>query len=650
MAKNKELDLSGFDEAVTKGSTPELDLSGFDEATTEPSTFSTVGQTAQDILASTADTTLGRTAAGLSSGLAELFSGKSDVDKQLEAQGFTLPQDERSSWDKFKEGYYGGKESLKQTIDAARERSPIASTVGSIGSEISQMSPIAKGLGIAGKTGSKALDLAKMLGVGAGEGALSEISRGDAKLLEGDLVGTLEEGAQGAALGAAGAAVGAAVPKLVGGAVKGVKGLTDTAGDAAKFLSDENAYISKAQEPIRAIKKIYQRASRQGSGGVAGLQEELQGQAKKLANRLVTTVRETTTDIGKKIGGLRDLASENAKVGLKGSIDAIDNTLANFKQSLPNEIGKTAKDYNKVKAFVDDIRKTMKDLDNIDLKKAKKLSDELKSMTTNFIDGVEDIKDKELLAIMRDFSKQIDDVVDSSVVEQLKRKYPDRVEEYLKIKDDYRSMKDLDSYIGTSTMRGRIKVTGAEKAKAGEAAVRALSDESNELTSLMKRKEVSDLLNKAGLGKFNDDIFDTLKDINDAAHALNYLNSSEISSSLLKRGASLAAASAGKVAGKVTRATDPIKESINKLVKAGNSKTEAMTKYVKSTMQSSDSEAIRGLADKMEKAGKMRYSKIIRDLAETTDPTQKAIRTHALMQQPAFRQDLRATLGIDEEE
>ncbi len=642
MAKNNVPTWDDTEElAPTSQATPSWDDT--EEVTT--STLDDVAQTLQDTLASTADTTIGRTAAGVSSGIAELFSGKSDVDKQLEAQGFKLPQDDRSSWDKFKEGYYGGKESLKNTIEAARERSPIASTVGSIGSEISQMSPIAKGLGLAGKTGSKVGDLAKLLGVGGAEGALSEMSRGDAKLLEGDVSGTLQEGAEGGAMGVAAGALGVAVPKAIGKA-------SESIGDAGKFLKSELGGIAELQDPFRAAKKIFTRASRKGSGGVAGINKEVQGRAKNLAENIVGTIRTTTSDIGKKIGGLRQLASEDAKVAIKSSLDGIDKTLGKFEASIPNKVGKTAKDFDKVKSFLKDIRNSSGNLDELDLKKAKKLSDELKSMTTNFIDGVEDIKDKELLAIMRDFSKQIDDVVDAQVVEQLKNKFPDRVNEYLNNVQKYRVMKDLDSYAGTSTMRGRIKVTGAEKAKAGESIVGKLSDETYDIQSMMSQKEVYDSLNEAGLGKFADDIAKQIEEINSGVQVLQYINpqGAGVGTSIPRNLAATGIATAGKVKGVAERVVSPLTSGVKKLMDSGVSKTDAIKRTMQTTMQGSDSAAIKGIADQMEKAGKMRFSKVIRDLAEIKDPTQRAIRTHALMQQPAFRQDLRATIGLDNDE
>lgn len=648
MAKNN---LPSWDETEEISTSPTSEaLPSWDETEdASPSFLESVGQTAQDTLAGLADTTIGRTAAGLSSGISEMLpSLPSSVDSKLEAQGFKLPQDERSSWDKFKEGYYGGKESLKQTVEDARERSPISTTIGSIGSEISQMNPIAKGLGLAGKTGSKALDLAKLLGVGAGEGALSEISRGDAKLLEGDVSGTLGEAGQGAALGAVGAGLGVAIPKVIG---KGVDTL-GTALSAPKFLVKEFMETSKLQDPLRAVKKIFNRASRQGSGGVAGINKEVQGRAKNLAENIVTNIRTATSDIGKKIGGLRDLASQDAKVALKASFDGIDDVLNKFEASIPSVGGKTAKDFAKVKEFIKATRAGSKNLDEVDLKVAKKLSDELKSMTTNFIDGVEDIKDKELLALMRDFSKQIDNAVDSEVLAQLGTKYPDRVKEYISNIDKYRVMKDLDAYAGTSTMRGRVKLTGAEKAKAGENIVGKLSDETYDIKSMMSQKEVYDSLNEAGLGKFADDISKQIEEINSGVQVLQYVNpqGAGIGTSLPRNLAAASISGAGKTYGNVKRAISPITEGVSKLVKGGMGKSQAFKKMVQDTMQGSDSEAIRDIGIQMEKAGKMRYSKVIKDLAEIKDPTQRAIRTHALMQQPAFRQDLRATLGFDDEE
>ena len=648
MAKNN---LPSWDETEEISTSPTSEaLPSWDETEdASPSFLESVGQTAQDTLAGLADTTIGRTAAGLSSGISEMLpSLPSSVDSKLEAQGFKLPQDERSSWDKFKEGYYGGKESLKQTVEDARERSPISTTIGSIGSEISQMNPIAKGLGLAGKTGSKALDLAKLLGVGAGEGALSEISRGDAKLLEGDVSGTLGEAGQGAALGAAGAGLGVAIPKVIS---KGVDTL-GTALSAPKFLVKEFMETSKLQDPLRAVKKIFNRASRQGSGGVAGINKEVQGRAKNLAENIVTNIRTATSDIGKKIGGLRDLASQDAKVALKASFDGIDDVLNKFEASIPSVGGKTAKDFAKVKEFIKATRAGSKNLDEVDLKVAKKLSDELKSMTTNFIDGVEDIKDKELLALMRDFSKQIDNAVDSEVLAQLGTKYPDRVKEYTSNIDKYRVMKDLDAYAGTSTMRGRVKLTGAEKAKAGENIVGKLSDETYDIKSMMSQKEVYDSLNEAGLGKFADDISKQIEEINSGVQVLQYVNpqGAGIGTSLPRNLAAASISGAGKTYGNVKRAISPITEGVSKLVKGGMGKSQAFKKMVQDTMQGSDSEAIRDIGIQMEKAGKMRYSKVIKDLAEIKDPTQRAIRTHALMQQPAFRQDLRSTLGFDDEE
>jgi len=618
-----------------------------EEAAPESSALDTVGQTLQDLLIGTADTTVGRTAAGVSSGVVELLSRYIDspTDRKLRAEGFKLPEEERSKWDAFTEGYYGGKESLKGTVEEARERSPIATTLGSVASEISQSAAPVSKLGLVGKSGSKIKDVAKLLGVGAVEGSLAEMSMGDARLLEGDVAGTLGEAAEGAALGAVGAGVGAAaLPSLL-------KGL-GVVGGAKKFLSRESKAVSKLQDVSRGLSKVYSRAKRSGSGGVEGLTKEVKGRAVSLSKDVVSTVRKARTEIGTKIGGMRKLATEDADVGLRDSIERIDEVLGEFRLKLPFAASKTGKDLKKVTDYLGGIKSEVPDLSKVELKRAVKISEELKSMTTNFMDGVEDIKDKELLAIMRDFSRGIDDIVDEKVMAQLGDKFPDRVEEYLKFKQKYGSLSDLEAYTGTTTMSGRVKVKSAELQKAGETIVNDLAEESDNVRSMMKQKVIRDTLNDAGLGKFADHIDRQIKEITDGIQAIQYINpqGTGAKTSFWRRTTAITAASAGKISGETGRALAPVtklKDTVAGFIKGGMDNTQALSKSMNEWMKSANNKHMSELGEALERAGKMRFSKVLKNMAELKDPVQKAIRMHALMQQPAFRQDLRSVLGLE---
>lgn len=670
MAKNKDNDLAefGFEpEATADTASGDVDLSEFgfepEEAPTEePSALETIGltslgQTAQDVLTGTAGSTLGRFAGGLSSGLTELLSKyvapESDVDKQLREQGFKVKgaEADESAFETFKRGYYGGKESLEAELAKARERSPIATTLGEIGSEIGAGSAVAKGLGVAGKTGSKIKDLAKLLGAGATEGAASELARGEAKLLEGDIAGTAEELGEGTVFGLATAGL----AEVASPAIKAITGAGKAAKSGAKFVGEELGEAGKLADPLRATKKLFTRAMRPGSGGIKGIGKEVQGRAKSLADNIVTTVRGSRGEIGKKLGGLKALATEQADVALGDSFDNIGAVLDDFATKVPAEASKTAKDLSKVRTFVDSVLEGADDINKVDLKKAVKISDELKRMTTNFLDGAEDIKDKELLALMRDFSKKIDDSVDSVIINQLQDKFPDRVAEFVRNKEKYRALSDLEAYAGLSTMGGRIKVKGAEKTRAAENLVKKLSDETYDIKAMMAEKEMRTLLEEAGLGKFAKEIEGQIGEINAGVQVLQYLNpqGAGLATSVPRSAAATAISSAGKVAGKVQRAAKPLgklRDAIKESVGKGADKASAVNSSVSNWLKGSDSKAVQELADAMESAGKMRFSKAVKSIAETKDPVQKAIRMHALMQQPAFRQDLRATIGIDDEE
>jgi len=606
-------------------------------------------ETAQDFLTGMADTTVGRVAGGISSGVYDLLSKyiapESDVDKKLRAEGFDVKEKTPgSAWETFKEGYYGGKESIQKSAEEARERSPIAATTGGITSELAQMALPAKALGVTGKAATKAGEVAKVLGVGALEGAASEASRGDARLLEGDIEGTMKELSEGAQIGTLSAGLGLGAGKLL----KSVPGV----GKGAKFLKEEVEAISKEADPLTAAKKMFTRAMRPGSGGIKGISKEVQGRAKGLADNIVNTVRKSRTEIGQQIGGLRKLATEQAEVKLDTAFGEIDDVLEKFRSNLPSSTSKTAKDFKKVADYLKSIKTQNADLSALDLKKASKISDELKAMTTNFIDGAEDIKDKELLAIMRDFSKRIDNIVDDEVIEQLTKKYPDRVNEFLRNKDKYSALSDLEAYAGTSTMSGRVKIKGAEKAKAGEALIKKLSDETYDISAMMSEKEISDLLNESGLGKFADEIRSQIKEINAGVQVLQYLNpqGAGFFTTFPRGAAAVGLTTAGKVTGKAKQAARPITElskSVREMVGKGSTEAQAMVSSMSKWMQNTDSKSLESLGKALENAGKMRFSKVIQDISKMDDPVQKAIRMHAITQQPAFRQDLRGILDLD---
>lgn len=610
----------------------------------EPSLLDTIGETAYDTAVGVADTGLGRMVAGAKGGVGELFSG--DESESLLDQ----PEDKKSAIERFVKGYYEGKEDISQKAEQARERSPIATTVGSIGGEIASMAPIAKGaqaIGAVGKATSGLGKLAELVGVGAVEGAISGMGMGDAKLLEGDVAGTLEEAGEGALFGAGAAGIGVAAPKLLKGAVKGTKAV----GKGISGIGEQAIDTLKLQDPASAFGKAYRRALK--GQGVSGVMREVQGRAKSLAKDLTGTVRGKRQIFGNKLGGLRDMADDGARVQLGESLGAMDNILDDFGKTVSPAETKTFKEYQDVRKWLKNTIDSLQD-GSVDLKRARKINDEMKRMATNFMDGSESIKDKELLARMRDLGQVIDDSVDMTTLEQLKNKFPDRVEEYMRLKEKYRTLADLEKYIGTTSMGSKVKI-GAQNKKAGEALVSRLADETYNLEAMMSQKELNDALMEVGLSGYSKQINSQIKEIKDGIQLLQYLNpqGAGIGTSLGRNVGATTASTAGKVVKKVDEATKPIraiKKGISDSIEKGAQKSQAVFSNVKQTLAGSDSEAIRALGKKMEEAGKMRFSKMVNDLAEIKDPTQRAIRSHALLSQPAFRQDVRSILGMDNEE
>lgn len=610
----------------------------------EPSLLDTIGETAYDTAVGIANTGLGRMAIGVKGGVGELIGG--DESESLLDQ----PEDQKSAIERFVKGYYEGKEDISKKAEQARERSPIATTVGNISAEIAAMAPIAKGaqaIGAVGKATSGLGKLAELVGVGAVEGAISGMGMGDAKLLEGDVAGTLEEAGEGALFGAGAAGIGAAAPKLLKGAVN----TTKSVGKGIKNIGEGAIDTLKLQDPASAFGKAYRRALK--GQGVSGVMREVQGKAKALATDLTSTVRGKRKTVGEGLKGLRDMADEGARVELGESLNAMNNILDDFGKTVSPAEAKTFKEYKSVRNWLNETIASLQD-GSVDLKRARKINDEMKRMATNFMDGSESVKDKELLARMRDLSEVIEDGVDTTTLNQLKSKYSDRVKEYEKLKNNYRSLSELEKYIGTTSMGNRAKI-GAQNKKAGEALVGRLADETYNLEAMMTQKELNDTLMEVGLSDFSKSINSEIKEIKDGIQLLQYLNpqGAGIGTSLGRNVGATTASTAGKVVKKVDEATKPIraiKKGISDSIEKGAQKTQAVFSNVKQTLAGSDSEAIRAIGKKMEEAGKMRFSKMVNDLAEIKDPTQRAIRSHALLSQPAFRQDVRSILGMDNEE
>lgn len=511
---------------------------------------------------------------------------------------------------KLLDTYYEGKKGQKELKEKAAKDQPLSYYTSLVGGSVGGLgatTKLAAKLGKAGKllpsiTKTKDLSGAARIGKAATEGAkagtITSLTGGEAELLKGDVAGTAKETAESA----------------IGGAI--LAGGLQIGGEAIK----KGGKVIKESKLVGELSEAFKKGTR----GITTRTEEAFIRELGRARNAAKEIRDKIVGLRKETGGDIEAIRSAQTSGIQ-----LSESIERFVQKLDNVPDITQNSLREKSKILKHINNINADLTDMGAKDAGKVVTHIKSLT-DLVEGKSPLKDKELQALVREFSKEATESVKSQVKDT----------DFIRLNKMYSKLKSLESAGKFKERFDPVKIekeidrftnilTRAENPVKAQAAYMDLD------RFLTRLKDVSPEVHSKMAPKLKD-IQKTIEVVRETVDLPKF--SEGFLPAIFGRGKSISLRAAN-IAGEGAKGTKGF--------------TQTFSKGLRKIIKKSTSENIRSTVVKIQESGSEAAKKYIQPLlraAEGTDANKNAI-MYGLYQQAAFRKILKDIgWNLDEEE